>query len=105
MNRELSKREEEVLTLLLAGHLQKQIAAILGISESRIQDIKQIIKRKWGVKTEVDFILMAMRKGYLESLKNPSDTFITYTTTSTVNDLVVYNYMPSKRNKVKVIFE
>lgn len=105
MNRELSKREEEILRLLLTGCLQKQIAVMLNISESRVQDVKQIIKRKWGVKTEVDFILMAMRKGYLESLKNPCDTFITYTTTSTVNDRFFYNYTPSKRNKVKVIFE
>lgn len=105
MNRLLSKREEQVLKLLLAGFMQKQIAHELGISESRVQDVKRIIKKKWEVDTEIDFILKAIRMGYLLLEGNAMKAFARYTSNSTEESRFNYIYTPSKKNKVRVIFD
>jgi DNA-binding CsgD family transcriptional regulator len=105
MNRLLSKREEQVLKLLLAGFMQKQIAQELEISESRVQDVKSIIKKKWEVNTEIDFILAAIRLGYLIIEGSPIKAFAKYTSNSTEESRFNYIYSPSRHNKVRVIFD
>lgn len=94
---ELSAREEQVLNLLLAGYLQKQIATILGISESRVQDVKRIVKRKWNVNTDIDFFVTALRKGYLNVEIDTMKEFANYVSHSTNDTRVSYSYTPSKR--------
>lgn len=105
MNKDLSKREEQVLKLLLAGFMQKQIAYDLSISESRVQDVKSIIKKKWDVHTEIDFILTAIRKGYLIIESESKKEIAIYTSNCTEVNSFNYNYTPSKRNKFRVIFD
>lgn len=105
MSNQLSKREEQVLELLLAGFMQKQIAHELGISESRVQDVKSIIKKKWGVLTEIDFILTAIRKGYLNLEKIQGKNAANYTSDSSQVSRYHYCYTPSPKAKFRVIFE
>lgn len=94
---ELSLREEQVLNLLLAGYLQKQIATLLGISESRVQDVKRIVKKKWNVDTDIDFFLTALRKGYLDIEIDTMKEFANYVSHSSTDIRVSYSYSPSIR--------
>jgi len=105
MNGQLSKREEQVLALLLAGYMQKQIASELGISESRVQDVKSIIKKKWHVATEIEFILEAIKQGYLKIESGTKDFLASYTTNTSEVSNYSYSYLPSKRRMVRIIID
>lgn len=105
MNIELSKRELEVLKLLLSGYLQKQVAHELGISESRVQDVKRIIKKKWQVNSEIEFVLTAIKKGYLEIGAKDYQERIPSSAQYASEINVNYSYLPSPRNNFRVIFD
>ena len=66
MKRVLSKREEQVLKLLLAEYSQNEICEALELSYSRVNDVKMIIMKKWGVETMVGLVLESIRLGFLE---------------------------------------
>lgn len=66
MKRVLSKREEQVLKLLLAEYSQNEICEALDLSYSRVNDVKMIIMKKWGVETMVGLVLESIRLGFLE---------------------------------------
>ena len=105
MNYDLSKREQQVLKLLLSGYLQKQVATELGISESRVQDIKSIIKKKWGVDSDIEFILTAVRKGFLEVENKHKGSYSHYSVNSSDTLNVFYSYAPSRKKNVRIMFE
>jgi len=94
------------LKLLLTGFLQKQVAFELGISESRVQDVKSNIKRKWGVCSDIDFIVTAIRKGYLkieqEDVKTQDSPHSFHCPESVGYQ---YTYEPSKKQNVRIIIE
>lgn len=108
MKETLSRRETQVLKLLLSGYLQKDIGHLLHLSESRVQDIKATIKRKWGVSSEIEFILEAVRRGFLELEQDGfgmlhSKEFVVKSVTQPYN--IHYNYLRSEKRKVQVIVE
>jgi len=59
----LTPREREVLTHVIAGRLNKQIAAELGIGEKTIKLHRGRMMRKMGVRTVADLVRMAERAG------------------------------------------
>ncbi len=105
MNYELSKREQQVLKLLLSGYLQKQVAYELGISESRVQDVKSIIKKKWGVSSDIEFILTAIRKGYLQLEDDTQVASSSYFVNSSEAFQVQYSYTRSCKKNVRIIID
>lgn len=66
MNNELSKREEQILKLLLAEYSHNEICRSLSLSYSRVSDAKRFVMAKWGVNSTIGLIKEAIRRGYLE---------------------------------------
>ena len=64
-NAKLSSRELEIVCLVADGLSAKQIASQLGLSSLTIHKHKQRIMRKMQVKTSVELVLYAERKGWL----------------------------------------
>jgi len=61
----LTPREREVMTLAAAGRLNKQIAAIVGISENTVKIHRGNVIRKMGAASLVELVLMAERLSIL----------------------------------------
>lgn len=59
----LTPREHEVLTLVVAGRLNKQIASELGTVEKTIKVHRGRMMKKMGVRTVADLVRMAERVG------------------------------------------
>lgn len=68
----LSRREREVLDLVVSGLLNKQIGAQLGISEITVKAHRGKVMRKMKADSLADLVRMAARLG----LPNPADTFV-----------------------------
>ncbi|MEW5941440.1 MAG: LuxR C-terminal-related transcriptional regulator [Chloroflexota bacterium] len=60
---DLSKKEKEVLDLLLQGFSNRQIAATLQISEKAVEKHLTNIYRKAGVSSRLEAILWVREKG------------------------------------------
>ncbi|HLD47139.1 MAG TPA: response regulator transcription factor [Desulfobaccales bacterium] len=61
----LTKREKEILILLAEGNSSKQIAQILAISFTTVNNYRMRIKRKLGTSKTADLTRYAMQKGYV----------------------------------------
>jgi FixJ family two-component response regulator len=59
----LTPRENEVLTHVIAGRLNKQIAATLGIVEKTVKLHRSRMMHKMGVRTVADLVRIAARAG------------------------------------------
>ena len=59
----LTPREREVLTHVVAGRLNKQIAADLGTVEKTVKGHRSRMMEKMGVRTVADLVRMAARAG------------------------------------------
>jgi FixJ family two-component response regulator len=70
--RKLTPREREVLTHVVAGRLNKQIAADLGTVEKTIKVHRSRMMQKMGVRTVADLVRMIERTGALEHPRNIS---------------------------------
>jgi FixJ family two-component response regulator len=57
----LTPREREVMALAVIGRLNKQIAAVIGISENTVKIHRGNISRKMGAASLVELVLMAER--------------------------------------------
>lgn len=55
----LSPREKDILRLVVAGHLNKQIAATLSVSEITVKVRRGSIMRKMGARSVTDLVRMA----------------------------------------------
>lgn len=82
MERKLSRREEQILKLILAEYSQNHICKVLDLSYSRVNSVKSIIMEKWAVETTVGLVLKAIKLGYLEV---EDDTFEEETVKPTLN--------------------
>lgn len=60
----LSPRQREVLLLMAAGHLNKQISFELGLSERTVKMHRAALLRSLGVETTADAIRLAVEAGY-----------------------------------------
>ncbi|WP_438300408.1 helix-turn-helix domain-containing protein [Pseudomonas sp. NMS19W] len=58
----LTKRESDVLHLLLAGKTNKQIAQHLSISDYTVRDHVSSLLRKCGVSTRMELVVLQIRK-------------------------------------------
>lgn len=59
----LTSREREVLQLLAEGKRNKEIAALLGISEKTVETHRQHVQEKLGCESLADLIKYAIREG------------------------------------------
>jgi DNA-binding CsgD family transcriptional regulator len=66
----LSKRELEVLTQIAEGNSNKQIALELKISDQTVKNHLKNIYAKLEVDDRLSAVMLAMRNGWIESLKN-----------------------------------
>lgn len=64
--RRLSRREEEVISLIARGDSAKQAAARLGISTKTVDNHLQRLMRKLDIHSRADLVLHAVRAGYVE---------------------------------------
>jgi DNA-binding NarL/FixJ family response regulator len=62
----LNKREREVLDLLFIGKTAKDIAAKLGNSKSTVDNIRNKMLEKFGVKNSPELIFKALQKVFLK---------------------------------------
>jgi DNA-binding CsgD family transcriptional regulator len=65
----LSRREREVMSLVTAGMMNKQVGAYLGISEITIKAHRGAMTRKMGARSLADLVRMADALG--DSLRQP----------------------------------
>ena len=62
----LSRREREVLSWTAAGRRQSDIAATLGLSERTVENHLRSARRRLGVATTAQAIMMAIRNGEID---------------------------------------
>jgi FixJ family two-component response regulator len=72
----LTPREGDVLALVIAGLLNKQIAATLGISEKTVKVHRARVMQKMQVQSVVHLVLLAERVGLTppEDLSTPEQS-------------------------------
>lgn len=57
----LSRREKEVMALVVAGLMNKQVAAELGISETTVKEHRGVVMRKMHADSLANLVMMATR--------------------------------------------
>jgi DNA-binding NarL/FixJ family response regulator len=67
-NEELSKREREVLELLVLGYTNREISASLEIGTKSVETYRSRIAQKVGHRTRADLVRYAARTGLLQSI-------------------------------------
>jgi FixJ family two-component response regulator len=74
----LSRREREVMTLVVAGMLNKQVGGELGISEITVKAHRGQVMRKMNAASLPDLVTMAARLGLPSTARIPrGDTTVT----------------------------
>lgn len=73
---QLTFREQDVLYQVLRGHSNIEIGKNLGINVRTVEGHMLQIRSKWGVRSNIEVILEAIRKGYLESFLNAHQQII-----------------------------
>ncbi|MGB1583852.1 MAG: response regulator [Solirubrobacterales bacterium] len=63
----LTDRELEVVKLIAEAHTNKQIAAILGLSEKTVESHRSNILNKLGMSDRVELVRYAVRRGLIEA--------------------------------------
>lgn len=62
----LSKRETQILKLLLAEYTQTEICKVLNIHANTVSSAKRQIMKKWQVNSIIGIVKEAIKQGYLE---------------------------------------
>jgi DNA-binding NarL/FixJ family response regulator len=62
----LSDREMEVLTLVVEGRSNKEIASLLGISHQTVKNHITSILRKFGVEDRTQAVVYALKRGWVK---------------------------------------
>ncbi len=63
---QLTPREEEVVKLVAEAHTNKEIAALLGLSEKTVENHRSNAMRKLGMRDRVELVRYAIRRGLIE---------------------------------------
>ena len=69
----LSDREREVIERIARGFSNKEIAAELGLSVKTVETYKARVAEKLGLRTRVDIVRYAARKGWLAEGGHPAE--------------------------------
>jgi DNA-binding NarL/FixJ family response regulator len=69
----LSERERDVLVRIATGFSNKEIAAELGLSVKTVESYKARATEKLGLKTRVDIVRYAAKRGWLETSPDAKD--------------------------------
>ncbi len=69
----LSERERDVLVRIATGFSNKEIAAELGLSVKTVESYKARATEKLGLKTRVDIVRYAAKRGWLETSPDATD--------------------------------
>jgi two-component system, NarL family, response regulator DegU len=67
----LSRRENEILHLVAEGQSNKEIAAVLGISDQTVKNNITSMLRKLGVQDRTQAVIHALRHGWIEVRPEP----------------------------------
>jgi len=70
---ELTSREKEVLSYVLRGQLNKQIAANLGITERSVKRHRTNLMRKLEISSVVDLAQLAAEAGISDTIRKPGN--------------------------------
>jgi two-component system response regulator DegU len=68
----LSRRENEILHLVAEGQSNKEIAAVLGISDQTVKNNITSMLRKLGVQDRTQAVIHALRHGWIEVRPEPA---------------------------------
>lgn len=63
--RDLTKREKQVLALVVEGHTSKAMAGILNLSARTVDHHRSNLLKKFNMKNSVDLVNYAVRNGYV----------------------------------------
>ncbi|MDO9355702.1 MAG: response regulator transcription factor [Solirubrobacteraceae bacterium] len=63
----LTAREQEVLKLIAEAHTNKEIAAVLQLSEKTVESHRGNLLRKLGMRDRVELVRYAIRRGLIEA--------------------------------------
>ena len=69
----LSKREMEVLSCVVRGMSNKEIAMLLGISHQTVKNHVTAILRKFGVEDRTQAVVYALKRGWVQLLHDDDD--------------------------------
>jgi DNA-binding NarL/FixJ family response regulator len=64
---ELTPREQEVVTLVAEANTNREIAAMLGLSEKTVENHRANAMRKLGMRDRVELVRYAIRRGLIEA--------------------------------------
>ena len=70
----LSRREREVMGLVVRGHLNKQVACALGISEITVKAHRGRVMRKMGARSLPELVINALRLGSIVNSNRLDET-------------------------------
>jgi DNA-binding NarL/FixJ family response regulator len=65
-DKELTPREQEVVTLVAEAHTNKEIAELLSLSEKTVENHRANAMRKLGMRDRVELVRYAIRRGLIE---------------------------------------
>ncbi len=68
IGRRLSSRERQVLGHLIRGRTNREIAKLLGISESTVKTFVNRIYEKLEVRTRLDLLSLAIERGWVQNI-------------------------------------
>lgn len=89
MKRELSKKQEKVLKLYLAGYKPVEIARIMKLHINTVCCYKSIVMEKWEVENNIELVVEAVKRGYIEIEEEESK-----------HPHIKYSFVPSKDQEV-----
>lgn len=69
----LSRREQDVLTRVLAGHTSREIGAMIGLTQRTVDFHRKNIMTKLGAANVAELAVLAQRMGRLEDGDRPAD--------------------------------
>lgn len=105
MSPHLSKREEEVLYLILKGCALQEIADKLCRTIKHIQGLKANIRRKWSVQTDVQIAFEAIRRGYISVPKKDLEKTQIPVSNSMSTITYIYTYKESISKTIKITID
>jgi len=63
--RDLTKREKQILSLVVEGHTSKAVAELLNLSPRTVDHHRSNLLKKFNMKNSVDLVNYAVRNGYV----------------------------------------